>query len=71
MTMMNFVSHGTQDMYPTFLQRDWDFTPQKRAALTAFSMVGAIIGGIVVRPALRPHRPAARDRHRARAGDPA
>ncbi len=47
MTMMNFVSHGTQDMYPTFLQRDWGFTPQKRAALTAFSMVGAITGGIV------------------------
>ena len=23
MTMMNFISHGTQDMYPTFLQRDW------------------------------------------------
>jgi len=33
-------------MYPTFLQRDWGFTPQKRAALTAFSMVGAIIGGV-------------------------
>jgi SHS family lactate transporter-like MFS transporter len=47
MAMMNFVSHGTQDMYPTFLQRDWGFTPQKRAALTALSMVGAIIGGIV------------------------
>jgi SHS family lactate transporter-like MFS transporter len=47
MTMMNFISHGTQDMYPTFLQRDWGFTPQNRAALTAFSMVGAIIGGIV------------------------
>src|SRR5438045_3272172 len=47
MTMMNFVSHGTQDMYPTFLQRAWGFTPQKRAALTAFSMVGAITGGIV------------------------
>ena len=43
---MNFVSHGTQDMYPTFLQRDWGFSPQKRAALTAFSMVGAIIGGV-------------------------
>src|SRR3954467_1808484 len=40
MTMMNFISHGTQDMYPTFLQRDWGFTPQNRAALTAFSMVG-------------------------------
>ena len=46
MAGMNFVSHGTQDMYPTFLQRDWGFSPQKRAALTAFSMVGAIIGGI-------------------------
>ena len=47
MTMMNFISHGTQDMYPTFLQRDWGFTPQNRAALTAFSMVGASTGGIV------------------------
>src|SRR5438309_2177733 len=46
MTAMNFVSHGTQDMYPTFLQRDWGFTPQKRAALTAFSMIGAILGGL-------------------------
>lgn len=48
MAGMNFASHGTQDMYPTFLQRDWHFTPQKRAALTAFSMVGAILGGIIV-----------------------
>jgi SHS family lactate transporter-like MFS transporter len=48
MAGMNFASHGTQDMYPTFLQRDWGFTPQKRALLTAFSMVGAIIGGIAV-----------------------
>ena len=48
MTMMNFISHGTQDMYPTFLQRAWGFTPGKRAALTAFSMVGAIIGGLCV-----------------------
>lgn len=46
MTMMNFVSHGTQDMYPTFLQREWGFTPQNRAVLTAFSMIGAIIGGL-------------------------
>jgi SHS family lactate transporter-like MFS transporter len=45
MGTMNLVSHGTQDMYPTFLQRSWGFTPEKRAALTAFSMVGAIIGG--------------------------
>ena len=47
MSGMAFVSHGTQDLYPTFLQRDWGFTPQKRAMLTAFSMVGAIVGGVV------------------------
>jgi SHS family lactate transporter-like MFS transporter len=47
MTMMNFISHGTQDMYPTFLQRDWHFSVQARSFLTAFSMVGAICGGIV------------------------
>jgi MFS transporter, SHS family, lactate transporter len=46
MAAMGFVSHGTQDMYPTFLQRDWGFSPQKRALLTAFSMVGAIVGGV-------------------------
>ncbi len=47
LTMMMFASHGTQDMYPTFLQRQWHFTPQRRAAITAISGVGAIIGGIV------------------------
>src|SRR6059036_2190944 len=47
MAMMNLVSHGTQDMYPTFLQRDWGFTPTRRAALTAFSMVGALTGGVL------------------------
>jgi len=48
MMMMNFASHGTQDMYPTFLQRQWHFTPRERAAMTALSMVGAILGGVVI-----------------------
>jgi SHS family lactate transporter-like MFS transporter len=47
MTMMNFVSHGTQDMYPTFLERDWGFSPQKRALVTMLANVGAILGGII------------------------
>src|SRR2546422_6650647 len=47
MAMMNMVSHGTQDMYPTFLQRDWGFSPAKRAALTAFSQVGGLRGGVL------------------------
>jgi len=46
MAMMNCASHGTQDLYPTFLQRDWGFTPGRRAALTALSMIGALIGGV-------------------------
>lgn len=45
-TAMIFCSHGTQDLYPLFLQREWGFTPQQRAMLTAFSMVGALIGGV-------------------------
>ena len=48
MMTMNFCSHGTQDMYPTFLQRQWHFAPRERSALAAFSMVGAIIGGSLI-----------------------
>src|SRR6266536_2422736 len=47
MAMMNMVSHGTQDMYPAFLERDWGFGPTTRAALTAFSQVGALTGGVL------------------------
>src|SRR6058998_4417550 len=31
MATLNAVSHGTQDMYPTFLQRDWALAPSGRA----------------------------------------
>jgi len=47
MTMMNFCSHGTQDMYPTFLERQWHMGASQRSAITAFSMIGAIGGGVV------------------------
>ncbi len=47
MTMMNFTSHGTQDMYPTFLERQWHFGPAQRSVITGISMIGAILGGIV------------------------
>ena len=46
MTFMNFASHGTQDMYPTFLQRYFHFDSQKRTIISAISSVGAIAGGI-------------------------
>jgi SHS family lactate transporter-like MFS transporter len=47
MAMMNFSSHGTQDLYPTFLEKAFAFSPQRRALLTAFTMVGAVSGGIL------------------------
>jgi MFS transporter, SHS family, lactate transporter len=48
MTTMNFVSHGTQDMYPTFLERQWHFAPRQVSVATGISMIGAILGGIVM-----------------------
>jgi SHS family lactate transporter-like MFS transporter len=45
MTFMNFSSHGTQDLYPTFLQRYWHFDASKRSLISAVASVGAICGG--------------------------
>jgi MFS transporter, SHS family, lactate transporter len=47
MAMMNFISHGTQDMYPTFLQRQRHFSVDLTAVVTIISMCGAILGGII------------------------
>jgi SHS family lactate transporter-like MFS transporter len=46
MTMVNFISHGTQDLYPTYLQRQLHYRPNTVALATAISMVGAICGGL-------------------------
>jgi SHS family lactate transporter-like MFS transporter len=48
MTGMNLVSHGTQDMYPTFLQRFWHYGTAQRSIISGISMVGAIVGGVLV-----------------------
>jgi len=45
MMAMNLSSHGTQDMYPTFLERQWGFDARTRAVITGISMLGAIAGG--------------------------
>src|SRR5207249_1356535 len=44
MAMMNMVSHGTQDMYPTFLQRDWGFSPAHITGLSPDSVRGFLPG---------------------------
>jgi len=46
MTMMNFVSHGTQDMYPTFLREHRGFSSQGKDAIVVVYSVGALLGGI-------------------------
>src|SRR5262245_39613517 len=46
MTMMTFMSHGTQDMYPTFLQHERQYSPGDTATLTMITNVGAIMGGM-------------------------
>jgi SHS family lactate transporter-like MFS transporter len=46
MTMMAFMSHGTQDMYPTFLQRQRLYSPTQTANITMMSMLGAVLGGL-------------------------
>ena len=48
MAMMNFMSHGTQDLYPTFLQKQHHFSTRSTAIVSAISMLGAIAGGIFV-----------------------
>lgn len=45
MTAFNFLSHGTQDLYPTFLQTDRGLSSHAVGAITALASVGAILGG--------------------------
>ena len=46
MTMMNFVAHGTQDMFPTFLKEHRALPPGLTAIVTIISNLGAIAGGV-------------------------
>jgi len=46
MTMMSFMSHGTQDMYPTLLGTI-GYSKARIADVTMLSGIGAILGGLV------------------------
>jgi MFS transporter, SHS family, lactate transporter len=47
MTAFNFFSHGTQDIYPTFLQVQHQFAPHVVSIIAVVYNIGAIIGGIL------------------------
>jgi SHS family lactate transporter-like MFS transporter len=46
MAAFNLLSHGTQDVYPTFLKTQHGFSHWTAGAITTVMNIGAIIGGI-------------------------
>jgi MFS transporter, SHS family, lactate transporter len=46
MTGFNSFSHGTQDLYPTFLQQDHGFSPRLTGTIAILYNIAAIAGGI-------------------------
>lgn len=48
MTSFNFMSHGTQDIYPTFLKKGLDHSPHYAVGIAVIYNIGAIIGGVLV-----------------------
>ncbi len=47
MTCYNFFSHGTQDIYPTFLQVQHHFGPATVKNVAVIYNIGAIAGGLI------------------------
>jgi MFS transporter, SHS family, lactate transporter len=47
MFSFNSFSHGTQDVYPTFLQRNLQFTPKTVGLIAIVYNIGALLGGIL------------------------
>jgi SHS family lactate transporter-like MFS transporter len=46
MMCFNLFSHGTQDLYPTFLQKQHKFDPGTVSWITIVANLGAIVGGL-------------------------
>ena len=46
MTCFNFFSHGTQDLYPTFLREQMKFDPHTVSIIAIVFNLGAIAGGL-------------------------
>jgi MFS transporter, SHS family, lactate transporter len=47
MFAFNSFSHGSQDLYPTFLTKDHRFSPQTVGLIAIVANIGALFGGIV------------------------
>jgi len=47
MTCFNAFSHGTQDLYPTFLEKDHGFSPALTGTIGIIYNFGALLGGVL------------------------
>jgi MFS transporter, SHS family, lactate transporter len=47
MFAFNSFSHGTQDLYPTFLQKDHGFSPKTVGLVAIIFNIGALLGGVI------------------------
>src|SRR6476660_6921242 len=48
MTAFNYMSHGTQDLYPTYLEKQRGFGVNAKSMISIVYALGAICGGVVI-----------------------
>lgn len=48
MAGFNFMSHGSQDLYPTFLTKQLGFSQDRSTVTNCVANLGAILGGLVI-----------------------
>lgn len=48
MAMFNFSSHGSQDLFPTMLSKQYDYSEDASTVTNSVANLGALAGGIIV-----------------------
>ena len=48
MSGFNFMSHGSQDLYPTLLSKQYEFSSDRSTVTNAVANLGAITGGLIL-----------------------
>src|SRR6476469_6417754 len=48
MTAFNYMSHGTQDLYPTYLEKQRGFGVNAKSMISIVYALGAICGGVII-----------------------
>ncbi|EGW35648.1 uncharacterized protein SPAPADRAFT_69819 [Spathaspora passalidarum NRRL Y-27907] len=48
MTGFNFSSHGSQDLYPTMLVKQYGYSPNQSTVVNVCANLGALTGGIII-----------------------